>query len=86
MNNELDYPVANPSNIDPHIYRSLILQTMALQYIKHMAHSDEEFSDMDADNAAMATWQTEWANDPAPRSVEDGIEAAHDDLAYWNED
>jgi hypothetical protein len=37
-------------------------------------------------DAAKATWDTDWDDDPKPRTIEAGIEAADSDLAYWVEE
>lgn len=86
MLSELDYPVAAPDGVAPIIYRAQIIQTMALQYLKAMAGSPEDFDLSNAMEAAMATWETDWDDDPAPRTLEAGIEAANADLVYWAED
>lgn len=83
---DLDYPVAAPEGIAPVIYRAQIIQTMALQYMKHMAGSPEPFTLDEAFEAAQATWETEWETDPAPRTLEAGIEEAEGDLQYWFEE
>lgn len=82
----LDYPVAAPEGIAPVIYRAMIIQTMALEYIKYMAGTDDPLTEDEAFDAAHAAWDTEWPDDPAPRTIEAGIEVANDDLSYWYED
>lgn len=77
----LDYPVAPPDGIEPVIFRAQIIQYMALLY-KQAADLDDE----EANDAAMATWDTEWSDHPAPRTLETASEAVDDDLAYWTED
>lgn len=67
------------------ILDAMIKQTMALTYFNATKGSPEPI-DMDfAMEAALATWDTEWDNDPAPRTIEAGIEAVNQDLQYWNE-
>lgn len=83
---ELDYPVAAPEGIAPNLYRAQIIQTMATRYLAHMKFVEPPFTMEEALDAAKATWDTEWSDDPAPRTIEAGIEAADDDLAYWNEE
>jgi hypothetical protein len=70
---------------DPFL-KAQILQAMAVQYCNHMQGSDEPFSLSDGFEAANNTWDTEWDDDPLPRTIEAGIEAANQDLAYWNEE
>jgi len=83
---DLDYPVAAPANVAPAIFREQIIQTMALQYFHAMRGAEEEFNMGHAHEAAMATWETDWPDDPAPRTIEAGIQAAQDDLSYWGEE
>ena len=83
---DLDYPVANPSNIAPIIFRAMILQQMAMQYFNYMRGSDEEFTMSDAFNAAHATWETDWDTDPSPRTLEAARDEVRNDLAYWCEE
>lgn len=84
---ELDYPVAPTEGTHPVIYRAMIIQTMALEYLKAMTfNSDEDFTLDEGFEAAKATWETEWDSDPAPRTLELGIEAARSDLEYWTEE
>lgn len=74
------------NDMDRAILDAMIIQTMALEYFKAMQGGDEEFTLDEAFEAALATWGTEWDDDPAPRTIEAGIEAAQQDLAYWGED
>lgn len=85
MDKELDYPVAAPKDVAPVIYRAMIIQSMALQFFKYMQGSPEEFTMDEAFDAAKAVWETEWSDDPAPRTIESSREAVNDELAYWNE-
>jgi hypothetical protein len=68
------------------ILRAQIIQTMAVTYVNAMKGSPEPFDLDDGMEAARATWDTEWDNDPAPRTIEAGIEAVNQDLQYWNEE
>ena len=86
MTQSTDYPVAAPSGIDPIIFRSEIISAMAHEYFTYMQGSEEEFSRANAVEAAIATWDTDWETDPAPRTIEQGILEAGYDLQYWNED
>jgi len=81
VSGELDYPVAAPDGVAPIIFRAQLIQHMMLQY-KLAADLDDE----EAHDAAMATWDTEWPDDPAPRTLEAAAEVVSDDLAYWGED
>ena len=81
MSEELDYPVAAPDGVAPIIFRAQLIRHMALQY-KLAADLDDE----EAHDAAMATWDTEWPDDPEPRTLEAAAEVVSDDLAYWGED
>lgn len=80
MASELDYPVA------PVIYRAMIIQSMAMQYFKYMQGAPEELKMENAFEAAKATWETDWPDDPAPRTIESSRDVVDDDLAYWNEE
>jgi hypothetical protein len=37
-------------------------------------------------DAAVATWETEWPDDPSPRTFEAAMQAVDDELSYWGED
>lgn len=65
---DLDYPVAAPEGVAPVIFRSQIIQRMALEYFNYMRGSPEDFTMAEAFDAAMATWETDWPGDPAPRT------------------
>jgi len=86
MSDELDYPVDAPAGVAPVIFRAQIIQNMALRYFNHMRDAPEDFTMAEAHQAAMATWETDWPDDPKPRTLEDGIQAADDDLSYWYEE
>lgn len=79
---ELDYAVAPPEGIAPVIFRAMLIQTMAFRYRK--AVPDLTYDE--AYEAAKATWETEWDDHPAPRTLEAAQEAVDSDLAYWTED
>ena len=83
---DLDYPVANPPDIAPIIFRAMILQAMAMQYFNYMRDAPEDFSLDEAFDAARATWETDWEIDPDPRTMEAAKEEVSNDLAYWNEE
>jgi len=80
-----DYPVASPPDIAPPIYRAMIICSMALQYLQAIAPSSVDFSLDEAFDAAHATWDTEWPDDPEPRTIEASRDVVSDDLAYWAE-
>ena len=86
MSEELDYPVAAPPDIPPVIYRAMIIQSMAMQYFKYMQDAPEDFTTGEAFDAAKATWETDWPDDPEPRTIEASRDVVNDDLAYWNEE
>ncbi len=82
MTDKLDYPVEAPAGVEPVIYREQILQSMATRYKVAVTDMDDE----EARDAAMATWETEWPDDPAPRTVKAALDVVEDDLYYWGED
>lgn len=86
MASDLDYPVAPPEGVEPVIYRAMIIQSMAMQFFKYMQNAPEAFTMDEAFDAAKAVWETEWPDDPAPRTIESSREAVNDELAYWNEE
>lgn len=86
IDERLDYPVAPDEGIAPVIYRAMIIQNMALRYLKAMQGSAEPFTLDHAFEAAKATWETDWDTDPAPRTMEAAMQEVDNDLAYWNED
>ena len=81
-----DYPVAAPSDVAPDIFRALILQAMAMEYFNAMRGAPEEFTMGEAFDAAHATWDTDWSDDPEPRTIEAAIKEVHADLSYWGEE
>ena len=86
MTDYSQFPVDAPLGVDPVIFRSQILQSMALQYFEAMGSNDAKFSMAEAFEAAAATWETEWDDDPAPRTLESARDAVSADLEYWNEE
>ena len=78
----LDYPVAAPENVDPVIFRAQIIQSMGMWF--KLAVPD--LSDDEAHASAIASWETDWPDDPAPRTLEAAKEVVRDELAYWGED
>lgn len=82
----LDYAVANPDDIAPVIFRAMLIQSMALEYYKAMQGSPDDFTLDQAMEAALATWGTDWSDDPSPRTMNAAIAEVHGDLAYWSED
>ena len=80
-NTDLDYPVAAPENVDPVIFRAQIIQAMAAHYQKRTGiHAD------DAMAAAIATWETDWDADPAPRTIGQAFDEVDADLEHWGDD
>ena len=80
------YPVAPPNGVDETIFRHQILQAMALQYFNYMRGAPEEFTMAEGLDAAHASWDIEWPDDPAPRTLEAAMQVVSDDLSYWNEE
>lgn len=76
---DLDYPVAAPGDVDPRIFRAQLIQTMALRYMRAVP----DLSLDEAMESAVATWETDWDDDPAPRTMTAAIEAVDSDLEYW---
>jgi len=37
-------------------------------------------------DAAVATWETEWSSDPAPRTLARAIEEVDSELEHWGDD
>ena len=83
---QLDYPVANPDDIAPVIFRAMLIQSMALEYFKAMQGSPEDFTLDDAMEAALATWGTEWSDHPQPRTLDAAIAEVQGDLEHWADD
>lgn len=76
-----DFPMAVPSDTDPKIFKAYLLQVMSQRY-------KDAVPDLEAEGAyaaAVATWETEWPDDPSPRTVERAKEAVDDDLTEWVE-
>lgn len=82
----IDYPVAAPDDIDPIIFRAMLIQAMAFEYFNAMQSSPDDFGLDEAFEAAHATWATDWDDDPVPRTLEAALEAVRGDLPYWAED
>jgi len=82
-----DYPVATPDGFDPLIYRAQIIAAMRERY-KIALFSDEDDpveGDETAFDLAVTTWNTEWPDDPAPRTLKAAMDVVDDDLHYWDE-
>jgi len=83
---ELDYPVQAVDGVEPTLVRAQIIQAMALQYFNFMRSAPEDFTMAEAFDAATATWETDWPDDPSPRTFEAAKQAVDDDLSYWGEE
>jgi len=68
--------------VDPLFAEAMLRQQMANWYKAAVP----DLSDDEAVAAATASWETDWPDDPAPRTFEAAKEVVRDDLAYWNED
>ena len=78
---KLDYPVAAPDGVEPTILRSQIIQTMGTWFMQAVPGMERE----EASTHAMACWETDWPNDPEPRTLDDAKEVVSDELSYWEE-
>jgi hypothetical protein len=67
--------------VDPIFVSHMIRGAMACRYARAASLAFE-----DAVAAAQATWETEWPDDPEPRTFETANEAVDADLEYWGED
>jgi hypothetical protein len=76
-----DYPLATPEGVDPVIYKAQMLQAMANRYERSVPGLNHE----DGYAAAVATWETEWPDDPSPRTMAAALEAVDEDLTEWVE-
>lgn len=74
-----DYPMDIPDNIEPILFKSQILQAMTARY----RGAVPGLSDGDAFAAAVATWETEWPDDPGPRTMAAALEVVDEDLTEW---
>lgn len=77
-----EYPVTEIANVEPIFVRQMMLGAMAIRYLRGVPGL-ELYS---AYQAARASWDTDWPDDPAPRTFEASSEVVDDDLAYWSED
>jgi hypothetical protein len=77
-----DHPTQELPGVLPVFVREQMLQQMANRYKIAVA----DLTDEEARDAAIATWETEWPDDPAPRTFEAAKEAVDDDLSCWDED
>lgn len=81
----LDYPVSCPelgADVAPNIARAWLIQQMALRYQKAVP----DLSHAEANDAAIATWGTDWDADPNPRTLAAANEEVDNDLEYWGDD
>ena len=77
-----DYPVVGIENVEPVFVRQMMLGAMAIRYLRAVPGLELDT----AYQAARATGDTDWPDDPAPRTFEASVEVVDDDLAYWSED
>lgn len=82
MTDALDYPVEPIDGVEPVFVRAMIIQSMAALYQQAVPDLTPE----EASAAAIATWETDWPDDPAPRTMFSAREAVSGDLQYWGED
>ncbi len=86
MSAALDYPAAPPAGIDPAAYRDTIIAAMQRRYkIALLADDEQAEVDEETRDMAMATWDTEWPDDPQPRDLKAAMDVVDDDLHYWAE-
>jgi hypothetical protein len=77
-----EYPVTEIADVDPIFVRQMMLGAMAIRYLRAVPGLELDT----AYQAARATWDTDWPDDPAPRTFEASVEVVDDDLAYWGEE
>lgn len=75
------YPTVEVADVDPLFVRHMMLGAMAIHYRRYVTDLPYE----DAIASARATWETDWPNDPEPRTFEQAIEAVDSDLEHWDE-
>jgi len=78
----MSYSIAPIDGVQPLLAESFLRQQMAIHYQKAVP----DLSDEEARDAATATWETDWDEDPEPRTLKSAIDAVNSDLEYWHED
>ncbi|WBO23904.1 hypothetical protein [Sphingomonas abietis] len=76
------YPVVEMPGVDPLFVEVQMRQRMATRYMQACPDLDRDA----ANDAADATWFTEWPDDPEPRTFEAANQVVDDDLSYWGEE
>lgn len=76
------FPLAAPDGVAPELFRAMLIQHMALQYMRRVPGLSLE----EGTEAAIATWDTDWDSDPNPRDYDDAIDAVESDLEHWEGD
>lgn len=79
MTEPLDnYPVIDMEGVEPIFVRAMMIGNMAARYSRAASLTISE-----SYPHAVATWNTDWPADPAPRTFEAAMEAVDSDLDYW---
>lgn len=77
----LDYPVVEIPNVEPIFVRSMLIGAMAARFMGQVP----DLSQDEAFDAAMATWETDWPDDPDPRTFQAAKDAVDDELQHWTD-
>jgi hypothetical protein len=75
-----EHPTVAIEDVEPVFVRAMMIGAMATRYATAANLSLE-----DAFPFACATWNTDWPDDPEPRTFEAARQAVNDDLEYWDE-
>lgn len=77
------YPCEPLEGVQAQFVPHILIGAMACRYCRAVGPEMDISEGMDA---AMATWETEWDSDPAPRTYAAAMEEVDNDLQYWTED
>ena len=69
--------------LDPMFLPAMLKGAMACRFCRAVGPEMSIDQGMDA---AIATWETEWPDDPEPRTFEAAMEAVDDELSCWTEE
>lgn len=76
-------PVCAPiPGVEPIFWPHMLKAAMATRFCRACGPEMTFEQGMDA---AVATWETDWDSDPAPRSFEHAMDAADSEMEHWHD-
>ena len=75
-----DTEIAAIHGVNRLLWKPMLLHAMAGRYCQQAQLCPSEGMD-----AAVATWETKWDDDPVPRTMQMALDAVDSDLQHWRD-